>query len=560
MSTAKQLSTMTISSVAQQASAQPGPSTASHRVVWGDNLTRIARRYGTTIPRLVELNPWLSERRDYVIYDRRDTIVVPAPDHRSEPSGAVQLDKNGDPILRVGQSHPAVVELRRLLREAGYPSEPEGDEATVDGALFSAISDFQSTSSFYNGASVEGVAGPAVWAALRHEAAERVAYDRESDPVRPATAPQLREPQAVVLDVLGSAPAPNDHAPVTAAEHAVSDTPAPPLVFDAPRRVIQFGRVGEDARMVQRMLNRAGYRLDVDARFFGAGQRAVEQFQRDNDLSVDGKVFNESWPALFEASLEPSTTGRVQFDLDVDELTSVEQRVAFDVFQNLAYDDPARMDDLMRLVGAGRDASRREVRLTREHIERLAGLARTRGLPLNSANAEVLRHLGAGVDTGRLNYHGASMVHLFLTQAPPPDNRTYNGIIAEAASTREPTPSLVRAVTYRESGFNPTIGSRAGAVGLMQLMPATARELGVTDRTDPRQNVRGGTEFLDRLHGRFGNWFEALAAYNGGPTRMANRELLEMPLESVNYVNYVTLSYLYYANLVGEDPRFLIGE
>jgi soluble lytic murein transglycosylase-like protein len=76
---------------------------------------------------------------------------------------------------------------------------------------------------------------------------------------------------------------------------------------------------------------------------------------------------------------------------------------------------------------------------------------------------------------------------------------------------------MMRAVAWVESRWNPTAGSGVGAVGLMQLMPKVAESLGVTDRTDPTQNARGGAKFLASLHKKAGNWPVALAAYNWGP-------------------------------------------
>jgi len=77
-------------------------------------------------------------------------------------------------------------------------------------------------------------------------------------------------------------------------------------------------------------------------------------------------------------------------------------------------------------------------------------------------------------------------------------------------------PSLVKAIILQESGGNPKAKSEAGAVGLMQLMPATAEALGV-DPTDPEQNVEGGTRYLGQLLKQFGDEKLALAAYNWGP-------------------------------------------
>ena len=79
-------------------------------------------------------------------------------------------------------------------------------------------------------------------------------------------------------------------------------------------------------------------------------------------------------------------------------------------------------------------------------------------------------------------------------------------------------PKLVRAMVDVESSFNPVARSRKGAMGLMQLMPATARSLEVDDPYDPEDNLRGGTLYLRRLLNRFGGDLElALAGYNAGP-------------------------------------------
>lgn len=79
-------------------------------------------------------------------------------------------------------------------------------------------------------------------------------------------------------------------------------------------------------------------------------------------------------------------------------------------------------------------------------------------------------------------------------------------------------PDLVRAVVQVESAFRPGAESHKGAMGLMQLMPETARRLAVQDPWDPDQNVRGGTIYLRHLLDRFGGQVElALAGYNAGP-------------------------------------------
>jgi soluble lytic murein transglycosylase-like protein len=93
----------------------------------------------------------------------------------------------------------------------------------------------------------------------------------------------------------------------------------------------------------------------------------------------------------------------------------------------------------------------------------------------------------------------------------------FEPLVQEHAARHALRPELVRAVIQVESGFNPRARSPRGAMGLMQLMPATARELGVRDAYDPAENIRGGTAYLRKLIDRYdGNEDLALAAYNAG--------------------------------------------
>ena len=87
------------------------------------------------------------------------------------------------------------------------------------------------------------------------------------------------------------------------------------------------------------------------------------------------------------------------------------------------------------------------------------------------------------------------------------------------ASTRYNVPAtLIKAVCLAESGMHPNAQSRAGAQGLMQLMPATAASLNVTDPWDPKQSIDGGTHYLSKMIKRFGRDYRiVLAAYNAGP-------------------------------------------
>lgn len=117
----------------------------------------------------------------------------------------------------------------------------------------------------------------------------------------------------------------------------------------------------------------------------------------------------------------------------------------------------------------------------------------------------------------------------------------YEPLVQEYASRQSLRPELVRAVIQVESGFNPFATSPKGAMGLMQLMPQTARELGVTDPYDPEQNIRGGTRYLRELLDKYqGDEELALAAYNAGPGAVDKYGRQVPPYaETENYVKKV---------------------
>jgi soluble lytic murein transglycosylase-like protein len=93
----------------------------------------------------------------------------------------------------------------------------------------------------------------------------------------------------------------------------------------------------------------------------------------------------------------------------------------------------------------------------------------------------------------------------------------FDALITRASKRYQIPEALIRAVIRVESNFNPTAVSRAGAMGLMQLMPGTAREQGVTDRFDPEQNVMGGTRYLRWLANYFqGDVIKTIAGYHAG--------------------------------------------
>ena len=116
----------------------------------------------------------------------------------------------------------------------------------------------------------------------------------------------------------------------------------------------------------------------------------------------------------------------------------------------------------------------------------------------------------------------------------------YGDVVAEAAARHRVDPLLVHAVIAVESGHRVDARSPVGALGLMQLMPGTARDLGVSDPLDPRENVDAGVAYLRRLVDEFGTVL-ALAAYNAGPGAVRRHGGIPPFAETRAYVRSVVL-------------------
>ena len=123
----------------------------------------------------------------------------------------------------------------------------------------------------------------------------------------------------------------------------------------------------------------------------------------------------------------------------------------------------------------------------------------------------------------------------------------YNSLIGEAARLYQLPESFIRAVLRVESDFNPTVVSRAGAMGLMQLMPRTARSMGVSDPFDARQNIHGGARYLRILANRFkGDLVLTVAAYNAGQGAVQKYKGIPPYKETQRYVRRVLKHYYAY--------------
>ena len=132
-----------------------------------------------------------------------------------------------------------------------------------------------------------------------------------------------------------------------------------------------------------------------------------------------------------------------------------------------------------------------------------------------------------------------------------PAYRGYDGLILLNARANDLPPALVKAVIAAESRFDTAAVSRAGAQGLMQLMPETARQLGVDDPFRPDENVRGGTRYLRAMLDRYGDMVRALAAYNAGPTAVDQYRGVPPYPETRDYVRRVLTYYRHYDDEFG---------
>jgi soluble lytic murein transglycosylase-like protein len=125
-----------------------------------------------------------------------------------------------------------------------------------------------------------------------------------------------------------------------------------------------------------------------------------------------------------------------------------------------------------------------------------------------------------------------------------PSAAAFQALIVRSGVEAHVDPALIEAVIAKESAFQPRAVSSTGAQGLMQLMPATAAALGVSDPYDPAQNVRGGARYLRSLLDRFGGDVRlALAAYNAGPGAVERYDGIPPYAETQAYVGDVLSTY-----------------
>ena len=154
-----------------------------------------------------------------------------------------------------------------------------------------------------------------------------------------------------------------------------------------------------------------------------------------------------------------------------------------------------------------------------------------------------------GALTGIKNKFGALKVAKSDMEIPEISNKAPKAqilsMIDKVAQKHGVDEKLVRALVRQESGFNPNATSHCGAQGLMQLMPATAKGLGVKDAYNPVQNVEGGVKYLKNLLNKYnGNVILALAEYNAGPGAVDKYDGVPPYKETQNYVKSILANYL----------------
>lgn len=186
--------------------------------------------------------------------------------------------------------------------------------------------------------------------------------------------------------------------------------------------------------------------------------------------------------------------------------------------------------------GGGDRRSRERITVDRRrHVRR--NRVRTAVLAAAMSSAPLARPVSALLPTPKLKQPSVDVSAHFTAI---PASEAYEDIIQEAAATYDMDANLIHAVMQAESAFHPYAVSRAGAEGLMQLMPELSDEMGVNNAFDPRENIMGGVRYLKRLLDYHkGDLDLALASYNAGPGNVERYGGVPPFRETRNYIKTI---------------------
>ena len=169
-------------------------------------------------------------------------------------------------------------------------------------------------------------------------------------------------------------------------------------------------------------------------------------------------------------------------------------------------------------------------------------------------HADIYMYVGSNGVLHFTNVPTSSGYKLYMRESPSKNSKgystsKYDHFISEASIKYGIPFKLLKALIKVESDFNPKAVSKAGAIGLMQIMPANFDALEITNPFNPRENILGGTLYLKQLMTRFeGRLPLVLAAYNAGPTRVERYKKIPPIKETENYVKKIMTSYYLYKN------------
>jgi soluble lytic murein transglycosylase-like protein len=226
-------------------------------------------------------------------------------------------------------------------------------------------------------------------------------------------------------------------------------------------------------------------------------------------------------------------------------LASTAALAADDLRARTSVGDLVRLAALSHKVGRQRDANRLMSKV-RDHL-RMQGIVRERAAAYESLFL-ALTQTPRSHSIGR-GFRSSSGGRRH--RAPAID--TFDRLIATAARRYDVDPALVKAVVAAESNFDADAISTVGAQGLMQLMPETARRMGVEAPFEPGENLRGGVRYLSQMLDRYGDLRRALAAYNAGPAAVDRHQGLPPYPETRAYVSRVLH---YYRDYRGDRRPF----